>query len=140
LTNVHQGLSYVEISFSMSLTSIRMLPQTGVSIDDDVVSEEETVVQPPDNQGSLQEGQHWYPRRNRCPLVRYGIDDYVDMACIGKAEDPESIEEALQSRLSKKWQEVVDLEFQSLTDLVAGRDTQRQEASWVEVGIQNQIW
>ena len=32
------------------------------------------------------------------------------------AEDPESIEEALQSQLSKQWQEAADAEFQSLID------------------------
>jgi len=32
------------------------------------------------------------------------------------AEDPKSIEETLQSRLSKHWQEAADAEFQSLID------------------------
>ena len=42
---------------------------------------------------------------------------YTDMAFLGEvAEDPESIKEALQSRLYKQWQEAADIEFQSLID------------------------
>ena len=53
----------------------------------------------------------------RCLPVRYGIDEYVDVKFLGEAaEDPESIEEALQSRLSKQWQEAADAEFQPLID------------------------
>jgi len=33
-----------------------------------------------------------------------------------QTEDPKSIEEALQGRLSKKWQEAADTEFQSPTE------------------------
>ena len=83
---------------------------------DDVIPEgEESVVQQPDDQG---QGQHRYPARQRRPPVRYGIDEYTDMALLGgsQTEDPQSIEEALRSRLSKKWQEAADSEFQSLTE------------------------
>ena len=39
------------------------------------------------------------------------------MAFLGEAaEDSESIEEALHSRLSKQWQEATNAEFQSLID------------------------
>ena len=43
-----------------------------------------------------------YPRRQRIIPVRYGIDEYVDIAFLG-GEEPQSIEEALGSKLSKKW-------------------------------------
>ena len=83
---------------------------------DDVIPEgEESVVQQPDDQD---QGHHWYPARQRRLPVRYGIDEYTDMALLGgsQTEDHQSIEEALQSRLSKKWQEAADSEFQSLTE------------------------
>ena len=65
--------------------------------DDDVFSDEKLVSQSPD-EICQQDDQPWYPRRQRHPPVRYGIDEYIDMAFLGKAaEDPESIEEALQS-------------------------------------------
>ena len=41
---------------------------------------EESVVQQPDDQG---QGQHWYPARQRRLPVRYGIDEYTDMALLG---------------------------------------------------------
>jgi len=76
-----------------------------------VFSDEELVSQPPDELGQ-QDDQPRYPRRQRHPPVRYGIDEYVDMAFLGEAaEDPESIKEALQSQLSKQWQEAADAEF-----------------------------
>ena len=84
--------------------------------DDDVFSDEKLVSQSPDEM-CQEDNQLRYPRRQRRPPVRYGIDEYIDMAFLGEAaEDPESIEEALQSRLSKQWQEVADAEFQSLID------------------------
>jgi len=92
------------MSFSMSYVPTN---RNVNCFENNTVSNERTVVQPPGDQRGLQEGQHRYPRRQRWQTVRYGIDEYVDMSCIGEAEDPESIEEALQSRLSKKWQEAV---------------------------------
>ena len=47
--------------------------------DDDVFSDEELVLQPPNKLGQ-QDDQTRYPRRQKCPPVRYGVDEYVDMA------------------------------------------------------------
>ena len=45
-----------------------------------------------------QDDQPQYPRRQRRLPVTHGIDEYIDMAFLSEAaEDPESIEEALQS-------------------------------------------
>ena len=69
---------------------------------DDVIPEgEESVVQQPNDKG---QDQHQYPARQRRPPVRYGIDEYTDVALLdgSQTEDPQSIEEALWSRLSKK--------------------------------------
>jgi len=63
--------------------------------------------------------------------IRYDIDEYTDVAFLGESqtEDPKSIEEALQSRLSKKWQEAADSEFQSPTENNTCRVAQKSEAS-----------
>ena len=50
--------------------------------------------------------------------IRYGIDEYVDTAFLGEGqiEEPKSIEEALESKLSKKWKEAADSEYKSLIE------------------------
>ena len=58
---------------------------------------------------------HHYPRRQRSVPVRYGIDEYIDIAFLG-SEDPISIEEALESKLSHHWKEAADSEYKSLMD------------------------
>ena len=58
---------------------------------------------------------HHYPRRQRSVPVRYGIDEYIDIAFLGSG-DPVSIEEALESKLSQHWKEAADSEYQSLMD------------------------
>ena len=61
---------------------------------------------------------HEYPRRERAPPVRYGVDEYVSKAA---AEDcvsePASIEEALSSPSnSEGWKAAADAEYQSLLE------------------------
>ena len=63
----------------------------------------------------VEEDQQRYPRRQRTVPVRYGIDEYIDIAFLG-GEEPRSIEEALDSKLSKKWKEAADSEYQSLME------------------------
>ena len=57
--------------------------------------------------------------RVRKPCVRYGIDEYVDVAChiafqATEIEEPSTIEEALTGNNSKEWKEAADSEYRSL--------------------------
>ena len=76
--------------------------------------EEELLEQPeqpqPEEQKNQEEDQHQYPRRQRIAPSRYGIDEYVDTAFLGGGQrgEPQSIEEALEGKLSKKWKEATD--------------------------------
>ena len=58
----------------------------------------------PENQDEEEEDQHRYPRRQTIAPIRYGIDEYVDTAFLGggRIEEPQSVEEALESKLFKK--------------------------------------
>ena len=58
----------------------------------------------PEEQEDQGEDQHRYPRRQRIVPIRYVIDEYVDTAFLGggQIEEPQSIEEALEGKLSKK--------------------------------------
>ena len=62
-----------------------------------------------------QEEEHHYPRRQRTAPVRYGIDEYIDIAFLGGGhlDEPTDITEALQS---ERWKEAADSEYQSLVD------------------------
>ena len=48
---------------------------TAISYEDDVILDEEESIEQ-----DQQEDQHWYPRRQRHPSIRYGIDEYVDVS------------------------------------------------------------
>ena len=63
----------------------------------------------PENQ---EEDQHRYPRRQNIVPIRYGIDEIVDTAFLGgsQIEEPQSIEEALEGKLSEKWKETANSE------------------------------
>ena len=71
--------------------------------------EEEPVKQPeqsqPEEQNNQEEDQYQYPRRQRIAPIKYGIYEYVDTAFLGggQIEEPQSIEETLEGKLSKKW-------------------------------------
>ena len=79
--------------------------------------EEESVKQSEQPQSeeheNQEEDQHRYPRRQRIAPIRYEIDEYVDTAFLGVSQiaEPQSIEEALESKLSKKWKEAADSEY-----------------------------
>ena len=47
--------------------------------------------------------------------TRYGNDEYVDTAFVsgGRLEEPQNIEEALESKLSKEWKIVADSDSHS---------------------------
>ena len=64
----------------------------------------------PQKREDIGEDQQCYSRRQRTMPVRYGIDEYVDIAFLD-GEEPHSIEEALDSKLSKKWKEAADSEY-----------------------------
>ena len=63
----------------------------------------------------MQEHQHRYPRRQRTTLVRYGIDEFVDIAFLDQVqmEGPETIGEALKD---EKLKDAADTEYQLLMD------------------------
>ena len=63
----------------------------------------------------MQEYQHRYPRRQRTTLVRYGIDEFVDIAFLDQVqtEGPETIGEALKD---EKLKDAADTEYQLLMD------------------------
>ena len=55
--------------------------------------------------------------------MRYGIDEYVDTAFVsgGRVAKPQSIEKALESKLSKKWKNAADSEYILLVELPNGQ-------------------
>ena len=77
-------------------------------------AEELTIEAQPQEQVD-QEHQHRYPRRERTAPVRYGIDEFVDIAFLDEIqmEEPETIEKSLKD---KNWKEAADLEYESLMD------------------------
>lgn len=59
-----------------------------------------------------------YPERSRQVPIRYGIDEYADMATLGDSQinEPATMEEALASDLAKEWEAAADSEYQSLME------------------------
>ena len=80
------------------------------------------------------EERHQYPERRRAVPVRYGIDEYADIAVTESHEDgqitePTNLVEALASDCAKQWETAANSEYQSLlenetwelTELPSGR-------------------
>ena len=55
--------------------------------------------------------------RTRKPVVRYGMDEYADVALrASEIDEPTTIEEALNGSHSKQWKGATDAEYQSLME------------------------
>lgn len=78
------------------------------------------------------------PQRERRPPVRYGLDEFADLAGVShvafnvcKIKEPTTIDEAFTSEHAEQWKEAADSEFKSLmdnntwelVDLPEGRET-----------------
>ena len=62
-----------------------------------------------------------YPERQRCPPVRFGLDEYADTVvteCLdnNQINEPSTIEEALKSDFAEEWKWAADAEYQSLVE------------------------
>jgi transposase InsO family protein len=93
------------------------------AVTDEIVSLEE--IQPDDkeqnqniglNDQEKEQQCHRYPRRQRTAPARYGVDEYIDVAFISGVNEPDSIEEALDTELSEEWKSAAESEIQSLTN------------------------
>ena len=63
--------------------------------------------------------------RRRCPPVRYGCDEYVDLAAesevrhvayLSQVSEPISLKEALQSKNARDWKQAADTEYNALVE------------------------
>ena len=67
------------------------------------------------------ERERHYPERQRRVPVRFGLDEYADLACTkglkeSQINEPSSIEEAFASELGKEWKASANEEYQSLME------------------------
>lgn len=54
--------------------------------------------------------------RNTRPLIRYGIDEYVNKAQFEEIDEPATIDEALKGNHAKEWKEAAILEYSALME------------------------
>jgi len=113
--NTSKVVIRIDVIFNESDFLCDLEVNDGVKVNGDekgMVCEEygEPVKQP--EQDNQLDDQHRYPSRQKTVPIRYRIDEYVDTAFLGggQIEEPQSIEEALESRLSKSWKKAADLE------------------------------
>ena len=77
------------------------------------------------NEVNVPEAEHQRPQRHRQPPVRYGLDEYADIAtmqdCVHHVAynacqimEPKSLEEALTTDHAKQWKAAADSEYESL--------------------------
>ena len=113
---VRRDVIFNESDFKYGSNKTKGADEVTASHDQVVVPEDEeptNEVQPQEQ--VVQEHQHRYPRRERTAPVRYGIDEFVDIAFLDEVqlEEPETIEKALKD---KYWKEAADSKYQSLID------------------------
>ena len=112
---IRRDVIFNESDFQRDSTAVEVSEKVnGREKDEDSLVEQ---LEQPQNEEreDVEEDQQRYPRRQRPMPVRYGIDEYIDIAFLG-GEEPQSIKEALDSKLSKKWKEAADSEYQSLME------------------------
>jgi hypothetical protein len=77
---------------------------------------------PVDTQTDGNSNQPRLSSRSRKPPVRFGTDEFIDLAvqhsayCVSQIEEPDSMKEALSSKYSKEWKAAADLEYESLIE------------------------
>ena len=107
---VRQDVTFNEIDFGLA-THREVKPQNTVDVDI--------------NEVNVPEAEHQCPQRHRQPPVRYGLDEYADIAtmqdCVHHVAynacqimEPKSLEEALTTDHAKQWQVAADSEYESL--------------------------
>lgn len=85
------------------------------------ISESIEVNADPVDEVRTEEGQCRYPERHRGVPVRFGIDEYADIAaaeCLGDSQinEPTTMKEALASDLAEEWKAAADTEYSSLLE------------------------
>jgi len=76
-------------------------------------------------EANLPDREHQCPQQQRRPPVRYGQDEYADTATVQdfihhvaynecQVQEPNSLEETLQSEHARQWKAVADSEYNSL--------------------------
>ncbi len=77
------------------------------------------------NQEQFEERTIRRSERHRCPPVRYGCDEYVDLAAesevhhvayLSQVSEPTSLKEALQSKNAREWKQAADIEYNALVE------------------------
>ena len=89
--------------------------QSSLEVDVNPMSE----VRPDNVPEEEREKERHYPKRQRGVPVRFGLDEYADLACaeglkVSPINEPSSIEEALASELAEEWKASANTEYQSL--------------------------
>ena len=111
-------MSFNETDFQVKTTTELVAAEQVVDVDPGSVETPEQGEQPRRSE------------RQRRPLVRYGIDEFADMAVEDAVEDsvphfayracqimePQTMEEALSSDHAKEWKEAADSEYESLIE------------------------
>ena len=105
---IRRDVIFNESDFQHDSTTVKV--NDGVTVSDHEKGvlpeeEEEPMEQPqPEEPENQEEDQHRYPRRQNIAPIRYGIDEFVDTALLGggQIEEPQSIEEVLEGKLSEK--------------------------------------
>ena len=113
---IRRDVIFNESDFQRHSTIVEISKGTSNCMEDrDIPEEDESFVEQPEQSQGQDEVQQRRSERQRTVPIRYGIDEYVDTAFLGE-EEPQSIEEALNSGLSNKWKEAADSEYQSLME------------------------
>ena len=98
---IRRDVIFNESDFQRDSTAVDVSEKVnGREKDEDILVEQLEQPQTEERE-DVEEDQQRYPRRQRTVPVRYGIDEYIDIEFLG-GEEPQSIEEALDSKLSKK--------------------------------------
>ena len=91
------------------------------------IDESESEHQPEEQMGEESETEHSQSKRPRRPPIKYGFDEYADLAGIenqvhhvaynaSQVKEPKSMKEAMKCEQARQWKQATDSEYKSLIE------------------------
>ena len=126
---IRRDVTFNETDFCHTTETQSVEPNDTLIVDSDLtkIDESESEHQLEEQMGEESETEHSQSKRPRRPPIKYGFDEYADLAGIENQVDdvaynasqitePKSMKEAMESEQARQWKQATDSEYKSLIE------------------------
>lgn len=126
---IRRDVTFNEADFCHTTETEPVEPNDTLIVDPDLLKtdESESEHQPEEQVGEESETEHSQPKRPRRPPIKYGFDEYADLAGIenqvhhvaynaSQVKEPKSMKEAMEGEQARQWKQATDSEYKSLIE------------------------